>query len=295
MEEEEKTHIPVLLEETLAFLDPKPGGVFLDGTVGHGGHAAAILERITPDGRLLAIDRDARNLETAKKRLAFAGRRVIFVRDSYANAFSHAERHGFFGCDGILLDLGFSSAHVDDPSRGFSFLKEGPLDMRYDQTQELTAAMIVNGWTENELATIFRLYGEEPEASRFAKTIVQTRRQHRFLTTTDLASHIELVSPRRGKIHPATRVFQALRISVNDETGELERALPMMVSLLKSGGRLVIISFHSLEDRIVKKFFQTQKHHTLRVLTKHVVVPSEEEQMRNPRSRSAKLRAAEKI
>ena len=288
-------HTPVLLDEVLVALEPKSGGVFLDGTVGHGGHAAAILKRTAPTGRLLAFDRDARNLEVAKKRLAFAGNRAVFVKESYANAFGHAERHGFFGCDGILLDLGFSSAHVDDPSRGFSFLKEGPFDMRYDQSQELTAAVIVNGWTENELATIFRLYGEEPEAARFAKTIVQVRRQHRFLTTMDLASHIELVAPRRGKIHPATRVFQALRIVVNEELSELERALPMMVGLLKPGGRIAIIAFHSLEDRIDKQFFRTQKNHTLKILNKHVIAPNKDEQMRNPRSRSAKLRVAEKV
>ena len=292
---EEKTHIPVLLNEVLSALEPKSGGVFLDGTVGHGGHAEAILKRILPKGRLLAIDRDERNLEVARKRLAKDRARVVFVKDSYANALGHAERHGFFGCDGILLDLGFSSAHVDDASRGFSFLNEGPLDMRYDQSQELTAADILNSWTENDLAAIFRLYGEEPEAARYAKTIAQARRQHRFATTMDLAAHIELVTPRRGKIHPATRVFQALRIVVNEELAELERALPMMVGLLKPGGRLAIITFHSLEDRIVKQFFQSQKNHTLKILNKHVIAPSEEEQMRNPRSRSAKLRAAEKI
>lgn len=285
-------HIPVLLAETLLFLEPEAGKTFLDGTVGHGGHAEALLERIAPTGRLLGIDRDPRNLAVAKKRLAAAGKRAVLVGGRYANLRSLAAANGFHAFDGILLDIGFSSAHVDDPTRGFSFLADGPLDMRYDPSEETKAAAIVNGWTKDELARLFRLYGEEPRAEPIAKLIVDARKRQRFTRTTHLAETIATAFPRRGNRHPATLVFQALRIAVNDELEELKQALPEAIRLLKPGGRLAVISFHSLEDRIIKQFFA--KRDGWEILTKRPMTASDQERRKNPRARSAKLRVIEK-
>lgn len=288
-------HVPVMMTEVLAALDPKPGQDFLDGTVGQGGHSEAILRNTAPDGRVLGIDRDPRNLEVAKERLKPFGKRFVAAQGSYADASGTALPHGMVGTlSGILLDIGFSSAHIEDASRGFSFAHDGPLDMRYDPGQELTAAVIVNGWKEGELAELLRLYGEEPNARRIAKAIVQARREERILTTGALASVIEAVVRRTGRTHPATRAFQALRIAVNDELGELSRALPALVALLRPGGRIAVISFHSLEDRIVKRFFKEMDGAGLRLMTKRPLVASQEEARENPRSRSAKLRVAEK-
>lgn len=304
----EPTHIPVLVNEVLAHLLKPEQSVsrgagsgsleerlFIDGTVGQGGHAQVILERALPGCRLLGFDRDPANLSIAKKRLERFPDASVLVQDSYANARQHAAAHGFERVDGILLDLGFSSAHVDDPERGFSFVHDGPLDMRYDRSGELTAEGIVNGWNVDDLAQMFRVYGEEPAARLIAKTIYDARKNDRITTTAQLADLVESVIPRRGKTHPATRIFQALRIAVNNELGELERALPELVSLLKPGGRIAIISFHSLEDRMVKQFFAKENGKTLAVITKRVVIPTEEEIRSNPRSRSAKLRVAERI
>lgn len=273
-------------------LAPKPGGRYADGTVGHGGHALLILEASGPDGRLLALDRDPRNLSVARERLAPYGSRVLFVQGSYADLPRFAAEQGMAPFDGILLDIGFSSAHVDDPARGFSFAADGPLDMRYDPSQETSAATIVNGWKKDELATLFRLYGEEPHADRIADAIFHARKKERFIRTMQLADLVEAVVPRHGRIHPATKIFQALRIAVNDELGELERVLPLAADLLAPGGRLVVISFHSLEDRIVKHFLASRED--LEVLTKRPLTAGEPELARNPRARSAKLRAAAK-
>ncbi len=289
----EIAHEPVLLDEVIHYLDPKPKEHFIDGTVGLGGHAKEILKRTLPEGRLLGIDRDAENLERARKRLAEFQDRVILVQDSYANTKKYAYDYGFDQVDGILLDLGFSSVHIEKPDRGFSFQTEGPLDMRYDQRQELTAKTIVNTWNEEELAKIFRQFGEERHARQIARAIVANRKDMEIRTTGQLAELVASVIPRRGKLHPATRVFQALRIAVNDELGELQRALPDLVDLLAPGGRLAVISFHSLEDRIVKQFMNSQ--HELRILTKRVVKPTQEEIKKNPRARSAKLRVAERV
>jgi 16S rRNA (cytosine1402-N4)-methyltransferase len=286
-------HIPVLLDEVIEYLKPEPKRLFIDGTVGLGGHAQAIVQRVLPVGRLLGIDRDAANLERTRQRLSGFGEAVVLANDSYANISTHAKTHGFTAVDGILLDLGYSSVHVDDPSRGFSFQADGPLDMRYDQTQSLTAEEIVNTWSEDELASIFRKYGEEVKARPIAQAIVQARSETPIRTTLQLAELIARTVRRRGKIHPATQTFQALRITVNDEFGELERALPECVSLLRPGGRLAIISFHSLEDRIIKRFFK--QHPDLNVLTKRPVTGSQDEVRVNPRARSAKLRVAERI
>jgi len=283
-------HKPVLLEEVLSHLQPEPHQGFVDGTVGQGGHAASIMHRVLPGGRLLAFDRDLVNLATAKERLSEYGDRVVFVHDSYANLISQAQAHGFSSVNGILLDLGYSSVHINDASRGFSFQKEGPLDMRYDRKQSLDAKEIIATWDEEGLARIFRVYGEEPRARDVAKAICEARKSSVIETTTDLANVVSLVIRRHGPIHPATQIFQALRIAVNDELGELERALPQCRDLLALGGRLAIISFHSLEDRLVKQFFKSSNDWEL--VTKHPITASKEEIKANPRSRSAKLRVA---
>lgn len=288
-------HIPVLAKEVIEGLDPKPGQHFVDGTVGLGGHAALILERTSPDGKLLAFDKDAANLATAKENLKRFGDRVTFINDSYANLAEYVHPHGFDQVHGILLDLGFSSVHIEDASRGFSFQQSGPLDMRYDKRQELTAEVIINSWRAEDLADIFHTYGEERHAHKIAKRIVDERRRERIQTTERLAQIIKDVVPHSGKpmhIHPATRVFQALRIAVNDELMELERTLPTALHALAAGGRLAVISFHSLEDRIVKQYFKSQTG--LKILTKRPITASEEEININPRSRSAKLRIVEK-
>jgi 16S rRNA (cytosine1402-N4)-methyltransferase len=289
-------HVPVLLDEVIDFLKPKEKEHFIDGTVGQGGHAEAILERTSPSGRLLGIDRDPGNLSVAENRLARFAPRAVFVHDTYAHAVQQALDHGFEQVNGILLDLGFSSAHIEDPKRGFSFMADGPLDMRYDPIQSFTADIIVNQYSEEELARLFRTLGEESRARQIAKAIVDARRKEKITSTLALAQLVaSAVGGRRGKIHPATKVFQALRIAVNDELGQLERALPELIKLLAPGGRLAVITFHSLEDRVVKQFFAAHDGKTLKNLTKKVVKPGAEEIRRNPRARSAKLRVAERI
>ncbi|MBU0645886.1 16S rRNA (cytosine(1402)-N(4))-methyltransferase RsmH [Patescibacteria group bacterium] len=289
-------HKPVLLEEVIALLEPKSNQSFIDATVGQGGHAHEILSHTHPDGRLLGIDRDAPNLNIAKKRLKPFGARAVLVQDSYANVSTHAYAHKFSQVDAILVDLGFSSAHIDDPKRGFSFQQEGPLDMRYDTRQKLTAAEIVNTWDEDELARVFRKLGEETYARQIAKAIVKARVLGDFQTTTQLAELIVKNKRRGGKIHPATQVFQALRMTVNRELEELEKALPEFVSLLRPGGRLAVISFHSLEDRIIKQFFaDKQKNKEIKIQTKRPITATLSEIKSNPRARSAKLRVAETV
>ena len=289
------------------FLAVRPGGVYIDGTVGGGGHAEAILESSAPDGRLLGLDRDPGALEAAGERLARFGGRAVLRHGSFARLAALAE--GFAPVDGVLLDLGLSSLQLADPARGFAFSQEGPLDMRFDPTAPgPTAADLVNGLPVKELAALLYRYGEERQAGRIAEAIVAARPLE---TTRQLAEVIERAVGRRGRIHPATRTFQALRIAVNKELEALEAALPQAVDLLRPGGRLVVISFHSLEDRIVKRFLRRESRdcicppetpvctcgHTaqLRLLTRKPVRPDPEEVERNPRARSARLRAAERI
>ncbi len=286
-------HIPVLAEEVLRALHPEPGQDFIDGTVGLGGHAKLILEATAPNGRLLAFDKDAANLATAKEHLKSFGDRVVFVNASYATLKENVYVHGFGEARGLLLDLGFSSVHIEDPERGFSFQSAGPLDMRYDLRQELTAETIVNSWRAEDLTDIFRVYGEERHAGKIARRLVEERRRERIQTTDRLAQIISSVVPRSGKIHPATRVFQALRIAVNDELNELETVLPETLDVLPAGATLAVISFHSLEDRIVKQFMKAHAGNGLEVKTKRPIEPSEAEIKKNPRARSAKLRVAE--
>jgi 16S rRNA (cytosine1402-N4)-methyltransferase len=278
-------HIPVLAKEVLAGLALKPGEVVIDGTLGGGGHAALMLAATAPNGRLIGFDRDERNLEIACEGMSGSSDRVTYVHDSFGNMLAHVQK-----ADAILLDLGFSSMHVDDATRGFSFMKDGPLDMRYDASKGETAADIVNGAPLEELAAMLRIYGEEPFANQIAKAITVQRKIKKFETTLDLADFIASLSKGRGRIHPATRTFQALRIAVNDELGELERGLKAAEQILNPGGRIAIITFHSLEDRMVKNFFKESV--VLTATTKKPLEGSEEEVKNNPRSRSAKLRVA---
>ncbi len=290
------THTPVLLEEVLEALDVQPGGRYIDGTVGPGGHAAAILERSSPGGQLLGIDADPRAIKMARSRLEAYGDSVRLVNQNFANLRSICLKHGFFPVHGILFDLGLSSAQLEANNRGFSFRRDSPLDMRFSPRQEVTADTIINSSSENQLARIIKTYGEERHSLQIARYIV---RQRPITTSLQLAQTIEqAVGGRRGRIHPATRTFQALRIAVNQELENLESALEQAVDLLGFGGRLVVISYHSLEDRVVKQFMHQQasgEDACLRLINKKIITPSLAEIHYNPRSRSAKLRAAERI
>lgn len=280
-------HIPVLATEVIAGLELTPGKTIIDGTLGLGGHAALILQATSPDGVLIGIDRDDRNLELAQQRLAAYGHRVQYVHSSFSAMNTLGVQ-----ADGILLDLGFSSVHVDAPERGFSFQNDGPLDMRYDTRGELTAEDIVNGWSKDDLATLLRRLGEEPAAHRIAKAIFDARRAKRVTSTVQLADIVSAVVPRRGKTHPATKTFQALRLAVNDELGEVEKGLEAAQAVLKPGGILAVITFHSLEDRLVKHWLKASS--AFETLSKKPIVPGRSEVLSNPRARSAKLRLAKR-
>jgi 16S rRNA (cytosine1402-N4)-methyltransferase len=301
-------HVPVLYEETLELLEPQPDGRYLDGTLGAGGHTAGILERSAPTGRVLAFDRDTAAIHFARRRLARFGERVTFVHASYAEMGRLAPAHGFDQLDGILLDLGLSSRQLADPDRGFSFMREGPLDMRYDTTQGETAADLINNLSETELADLFWRYGEARSGRRLARLIVANRP---ITTTTQLAALIAGHGRQRGRIHPATQIFQALRIAVNRELEAVEQGVTAALSLLKPGGRLAVISFHSLEDRFVKRTFRDWSRDCIcppaqpvctcaaqaavRLVTRKAIKPTADEIAANPRSRSARLRVAEKL
>jgi 16S rRNA (cytosine1402-N4)-methyltransferase len=282
-------HTPVLLNEVIHVLDPQPGGRFIDATLGAGGHTRAILERNAPDGTVLAIDQDESVLAVARETLASFGARLTLVHSNFNDIGRIAAEYGFLEADGVLADIGISSMMVDDPARGFSFMREGPLDMRMDRNQELTAAEVVNTYSEKDIADILYNYGEERRSRAIARSIVKARP---LPLTTDLARAVERVMgrPRHRQIHPATRTFQALRIFVNDELQNLETFLDSAMTVVRSGGRLIVVTFHSLEDRIVKQKFRTPPVPG-RVLTKKVVMGTEDEVSRNPRARSAKLRA----
>lgn len=282
------THIPVLPDEVMAGLSLRSGMTVIDGTCGLGGHTALFAEAVGDTGKVLAFDKDERNLRIARERLSALCSRIQFVHDSYVHMREYAQQ-----VHGVLLDLGYSSAHVDDPERGFSFQADGPLDMRYNVHEGVTAADIVNGWSRDDLATLFRQWGEEPRSAQVAKAIFDARRGERIARTVQLADIVASVVPRTGKIHPATRVFQALRIAVNDELGAVAQGIAAAIAVLAPGGRLAIISFHSLEDRLVKRAFLDTP--SVRVLTKKPIVAGRREQQENPRSRSAKLRIVEKI
>ena len=301
-----------MVEEVLTALDPKAGGTYVDGTLGSGGHAAAILRASAPTGWLFGCDRDGDALEAARARLAavFSGRFEL-RRGNFAELSNWVPAGS---CDGVLLDLGVSSPQLDRAERGFSFQQDGPLDMRMDARQALTAAELVNSASADELAKIFWDYGDESDSRRMARAIERDRQVRRFETTRQLAELMERISPRHGrKAHPATRVFQALRIAVNDEIGSLRRGLTGAVRLLKPGGRLAVITFHSLEDRVVKEFGREQARDyvvlgevdvpelrqprvpVVRLVTRKAIGAGDAEVAANPRARSAQLRVMEKI
>jgi 16S rRNA (cytosine1402-N4)-methyltransferase len=280
-------HTPVLLKEVVAQLQPHRGGVYVDATLGGGGHAGEILRASAPGGQLIGLDWDDEALAASREKLSEWGARAQFVRANFAELEEALMNVGVTAVDGIVFDLGVSSRQFDEPARGFSFQREGPLDMRMDRSVGKTAREVLNTIGESELANIFFLYGEERRSRSIAKRIVAARP---IETTTQLA---ELIGPRRGRIHPATRVFQALRIYVNDELENLKRGLVDGTRLLRTGGRIAVISFHSLEDRIVKHYFRETP--ALRVITRKPVTATEQELEQNPRARSAKLRVAEKI
>lgn len=307
-------HIPVLLSEAIEYLNPISGGIYIDGTLGLGGHSAEILKRSCPDGRVIGIDRDTEATEIAKDRLREFGERVQFVHGNFSEMGRIAEGLGIKEVDGILLDVGVSSFQIDTDLRGFSFMRDAPLDMRMDRTGGLTAADIVNTYPVEELVRIFFEFGEEGYSKRIAKEIVRARETARIGTTRELAQLVERAIPRKDwprEIHPATKTFQALRIAVNDELHSLEKGLNDGIGLLKAGGRFCIISFHSLEDRIVKQTFRRWESSCVcpptlpvcgcgkvklaQVLTRKAIKASEDEIKANPRARSAKLRVAEKV
>jgi 16S rRNA (cytosine1402-N4)-methyltransferase len=287
---QDRVHVPVLFQPVIEYLAPRDGGRYIDATLGVGGHAAGILEASTPTGRLLGLDADPAALAIAVTNLAKFGDRVVLVHANFENLHAVAVASGFVPADGIVLDLGLSSIQLSDAARGFSFQSDGALDMRFNPSDPTTAADLVNSLDEKALADLIFEYGEEHASRRIARAIVKARP---ITTASQLATVIGRVVGRRGRIHPATRTFQALRIAVNRELKVLDRVLPQIVAVLAIGGRVAIISFHSLEDRFIKKFFRTSE--SLRVLTKHPVRPLHEEIMNNPRSRSAKLRVAERV
>lgn len=287
-----KHHIPVLLTNVLSVLDPQVGEAYLDLTAGYGGHASEVIKRTNALEAATLVDRDANAIAELQKRFESD---VELIHEDFLQAAERLQTQGK-NYDVVLADLGVSSPHLNTASRGFSIKSDGPLDMRMDPRQDITAATIVNEYSHEELVRILRDYGEEPRAGRIADAIIRGRP---FTTTHQLASTIAGQWPGRSKVHPATRAFQALRIEVNDELGLLQRALPIWASLLKPGGRLAVISFHSLEDRIVKRFFANvagdRFDADLRHLTKKPLTASDDELVFNPRARSAKLRAVVKI
>jgi 16S rRNA (cytosine1402-N4)-methyltransferase len=283
-------HVAVLFQQVIDALAPHDGGHYIDGTVGAGGHATGILQASSPTGRLLGLDADPAALKIAQEKLAQFGDRAVLVHSNYDRLSKVAAANGFLPANGIVLDLGLSSIQLADAQRGFSFQSDGVLDMRMNPADVTTAADLVNSLDEKSLANLIFEYGEERASRRIARAIMQARP---IRTASQLAQVIERAVGRRGRIHPATRTFQALRIATNRELERLESVLPQIENVLAPGGRVAIISFHSLEDRIVKNFFRSSAK--LRVLTKHPIQPSEQEIENNSRSRSAKLRVAEKI
>ena len=310
-------HEPVLYKEIIHALQPGSGGRYVDGTLGAGGHARGIMEACAPDGQLLGLDVDPQALAIARRILAPYEHRIHLAQASYTSLSDQLARLGWDAVDGIVLDLGASSMQFDTPERGFSFMQDAPLDMRFGPHVTQTAADIVNSYSERELADLIYEYGEDRDSRKIARAIVKARPLH---TTRELVAAIERISLRRGdRVHPATRTFQALRIAVNEELASIKEVLPQAVAALRhrpehgegSGGRLAVISFHSLEDRIVKEFFREQgralinppyeriyeeeRNAVLKEVNRKPIVPSDDEIQNNPRARSAKLRIAEKL
>jgi 16S rRNA (cytosine1402-N4)-methyltransferase len=305
-------HVPVLSEPCIRLLKPQPGGRFIDCTINGGGHAQAILEQTAPDGRLLGLDADADALGAAASRLAPFGRRLTLTHSNFRDLGAAATEAHFTDVDGILMDLGLSSRQLGAAERGFAFSLDGPLDMRFDTSEGRSAADLIAAEPASEIERILREYGEEPRARRVAEAIAAARQRAAISTTRQLADLVAAAIGRgSGRIHPATRTFQALRIAVNDELGALRAGLPQAVTLLRRGGRLAVIAFHSLEDRIVKTFFSASTgkiaddprlptppsapEALLTIVTRRPVMASPEEIAANPRSRSARLRVAERL
>jgi len=291
-------HVPVLAEEVIEFLDPHPHGIYVDGTLGGAGHALKILEQSSPTGRLIGIDRDEEAIEETRKRLKPYESRTTIIHGNFSDLREILRKLKIGKVDAILLDLGVSYQQLIDGKRGFSFQSEGPLDMRMDRTRGKPASTLVNALTQGELEEILRGYGEGRWARRIAKAIVRYRQKTPIATTTqlrDIISSAVLKPPRR--IHPATKAFQAIRIAVNDELNNLEKVIRDGIHLVRSGGRLCIISFHSLEDRIVKQTFRQYEKspELITIITKKPISPSKGEVSQNPRARSAKLRVAERV
>jgi len=302
-------HRSVLYKEIIHALQPQKGGRYIDGTLGAGGHARGILEASAPDGQLLGLDVDPQALAIARETLAPYEHRIHLAQASYTTLSTQLKKLGWSEVDGVVLDLGASSMQFDTAERGFSFMQDAPLDMRFGPHATQTAADIVNKYSERELADLIYEYGEDRDSRKIARAIVNKRPLH---TTRELVAAIEAVSPRRGdRVHPATKTFQALRIAVNEELSSIKEVLPQAVAGLRSGGRLAVISFHSLEDRIVKEFFREQskdlvnppyeqlyeveRKAIIKEVNRKPITPSEEETKDNPRARSAKLRIAEKM
>lgn len=299
MTERAAGHVPVMLNEVLTFLEPQKRHFIVDGTLGLGGHAGGILKAGGPQARLIGIDRDSRSLALARENLKDFENQCIFVKDDFRSIDKVLRDLKIERVDGIVLDLGISSFQLEDPGRGFSLQQEGPLDMRMDQEGYISAYDLVNSLSEKEISAILKNFGQERWHYRIARRVIQERLKKPIETTEELARIVLRGIPRRRewiKIHPATRTFQAFRIAVNRELEALEITLEKCAGLLNPGGRIVVIAFHSLEDRIVKEKFRTFEHKDqLRRLTKKPLRPSEEEVQQNPRSRSARLRAAERI
>jgi 16S rRNA (cytosine1402-N4)-methyltransferase len=308
-------HLPVLAEEVISMLAPASGSLQIDATLGGGGHTERILEASDPDGRLLGLDADGAAIARVRERLSRFGDRLVLRQANFRELASVAPAAGFAAVDGLLFDLGLSSFQLADAERGFGIRTGGPLDMRFDTSRGVSASELVATLDAAELTALLRRFGEEPHAPRIARAIVDARRTGPISTAEELAAIVERAAPRhtpgRRRIHPATRVFQALRIAVNEELDALEEALAAAVDLLRPGGRLVVLSYHSLEDRIVKRFLDAERKGCicppsvpvcvcgrtprLRLVTKPSLTPTDSEIAANPRARSARLRAAERI
>lgn len=308
-------HVSVLREPVIRYLALKTGEIVVDATLGLGGHAKEIAKAVGKTGKLIAVEQDERNLKEASARLKKFEKQIIYIHDNFRYLKNRITGCGIKEVDAIFFDLGLSSPHVDDPVRGFSFMKEGPLDMRFDPRQKLTAYEVINTYKEPDLAKVIYEYGEENLSRMIARKICERRKTIPFTTTTELAEFMHSIMPFKGKaykkLHPATKVFQALRIEVNDELNALKISLRESTQMLKKGGRIVVISYHSLEDRIVKHFFKELENPPVKdpeeslyrvhgepffeSLTKNPVVPTDQEINENPRSRSAKLRAYRKL
>jgi 16S rRNA (cytosine1402-N4)-methyltransferase len=290
-------HVPVLLNQVIKIFNPQSNENFIDATVGEAGHTLCLLQKTDPSGKVLGIDLDAETLKAAEGKLRAYNNRVVLVKNNFKNLESIVDQYKFKEINGILFDIGMSSRELEESGRGFSFQKDEPLLMNFGEDALLTAEQIVNNWPVDDLKRIFEEYGEERFSQQIAEKIVFGRQTKPIKTTFDLVEIIKSAVPKKyqsGRLHPATRVFQALRIAVNDELNNLRSGLEAALKILESGGKIIVISFHSLEDRIVKNFFRDHKA-ILNIITKKPVIPAKVEILNNPRARSAKLRAAQKL